>query len=170
MYTNWLTQNSVNIGFTWARDILDVGKSVMNKGEGIIRTGMNLIQDIMSVTKQRDLLSNQARGNLNSGDVNFSNNEITFTMYQMSIKEEFARNIDLYFSRFGYQVNEVKQPTLHNRTQFDFIKVGGSDNLISGKIPSNDLHEINNICRRGVTIFHNIEHFGDYTINNPIIS
>lgn len=169
-YINWLTQNSVNIGFTWARDILDVGKSVMNKGEGLIRSGMNLIQDIMSVTKQRDLLSNQAKGNLNSGDVNFSNNEITYTMYQMSIKEEFARSIDLYFSRFGYQVNEVKQPTLHNRTQFDFIKVGGSDNLISGKIPSNDLHEINNICRRGVTIFHNIEHFGDYTINNPIVS
>ena len=51
-----------------------------------------------------------------------------------------------------------------------FIKVGGTDNLISGKIPARDLDEINAICRRGVTIFHNLTNFGDYTINNPIVT
>lgn len=170
-YINWLTQNSVNIQMGIARDVLNIGMSIgKQNATGAISSGLSLIQDIMSVKKQQDLLSNQAHGNTNSGDVNFSNNETTFTMYQMTIKREFAEIIDLYFSRFGYQINEIKQPTLHNRTQFDFIKVGGSDNLITGQIPSNDLHEINNICRRGVTIFHNIEHFGDYTINNPIVT
>ena len=170
-YINWLTQNAVNIGFGWLKDAISVGQQVSNKSTfGIISSTVNLVQDIMSVKHQQDLMSNQAKGNTNSGDVNFSNNETTFTMYQMTIKEEYARVIDQFFSRFGYQVNEIKQPTLHNRTQFDFIKVGGNDNLIVGNIPANDLHEINNICRRGVTIFHNIENFGNYTINNPIVT
>ena len=170
-YINWLTQNSVNIFSTIGNDIINVGRSVANKSVlSGISAGFNLISDIMSTFKERDILSNQARGNINIGDVNYSNGETTFTMYQMAIKEENARVIDLYFSRFGYQINEVKQPTLHNRTQFDFIKVGGTDNLISGKIPAADLDEINAICRRGTTIFHNITNFGNYTIANPIVS
>ena len=170
-YINWLTQNAVNIGFGWLRDATNVGMSVANKNVGgFISSTINLVSDIMGVKKQQDLMSNQAKGNTNSGDVNYANNETTFTMYQMSIKEEYAKIIDGYFSRFGYQINEIKAPTLHNRTQFDFIKVGGNDNLISGQIPSNDLDEINAICRRGVTIFHNITNFGNYTIDNPIVS
>ena len=170
-YINWLTQNAVNIGFGWLRDATNVGMSVANKNVGgFISSTINLVSDIMGVKKQQDLMSKQAKGNTNSGDVNYANNETTFTMYQMSIKEEYAKIIDGYFSRFGYQINEIKAPTLHNRTQFDFIKVGGNDNLISGQIPSNDLDEINAICRRGVTIFHNITNFGNYTIDNPIVS
>lgn len=169
-YINWLTQNSVNIKFQLAEDVLNITSSAINEGSGIIRSSMHLIKDIMSIKQQQNILSNQAKGNLNSGDVNFSNNETTFTMYKMSIKRENAVVIDEFFSRFGYQINEVKQPTLHNRTQFDYIKVGGTDNLISGKIPAMDLEEINNICRRGTTIFHNITNFGNYTIDNPIVS
>jgi hypothetical protein len=31
------------------------------------------------------------------------------------------------------------------------------------------LEKINSIFRKGVTIFHNYNNFGDYTISNPII-
>ena len=88
----------------------------------------------------------------------------------MSIKYEYAKIIDDFFSRFGYKINEIKTPNLASRTQFNYIKVGGSDNLISGQIPSNDLDTINGLCRRGICIFHNTTNFGDYTINNPIVT
>ena len=85
----------------------------------------------------------------------------------MSIKQEFARSIDQYFSRFGYKVNTVKTPNLNSRQVFNYIKVGGMDELVSGNIPSTDLEEINSIFRKGTTIFHNYNNIGNYTISNP---
>ena len=169
-YTNWLTQNAVNMELE--RIGAEVGMFTGGASElpENIASGFGAIIKQMAIKKQHSFMPNQTKGNINAGDVAYASSALSLIYSKMSIKEEYAKIIDSFFSRYGYQVNETKQPTLHNRTQFDFIKVGGSDNLISGKIPSNDLHEINNICRRGVTIFHNIEHFGDYTINNPIIS
>ena len=88
----------------------------------------------------------------------------------MSIKREYAIVIDRYFSRFGYKVNEVKTPNLNSRTQFNFIKVGGTDELVHGNIPASDLEKINQIFRKGVTIFHNYSNIGDYTISNTIVT
>ena len=68
------------------------------------------------------------------------------------------------------KVNIVKTPNLKSRTQFNFIKVGGMDELISGNIPASDLEKINEICRKGVTIFHDYTNFGNYTISNPIVT
>ena len=44
------------------------------------------------------------------------------------------------------------------------------DELITGEIPASDLEKINNICRKGVTIFHSYTNIGNYTISNPIRS
>ena len=88
----------------------------------------------------------------------------------MSCRYEFAKICDDYLSRYGYKVNEIKQPNLKTRTKFNFIKVGGLDDLIHGDIPATDLEEINNIFRKGVTIFHSYSDFGNYTISNPIRS
>lgn len=88
----------------------------------------------------------------------------------MTIKKENAIAIDRYLSRFGYKVNEVKTPNLNSRTKFNFIKVGGLDELITGDIPASDLEKINEICRKGVTIFHDYSTFGNYTQTNSIRS
>ena len=71
---------------------------------------------------------------------------------------------------FGYKVNEVKTPNLNSRTKFNFIKVGGNDDLVHGDIPASSLEEINNICRKGVTIFHDYNSLGDYTVSNTIVT
>lgn len=176
-YTNWLTQNATQMNLQQEMAGLqmitsfnnmttgDIGKTIEGVGSGI-----GSIANIMVQKKMHSYMPNQSKGSVNSGDITLSTGAIGFYFQKMSIRAEYAKIIDDYFQRFGYQINEIKQPTLHNRTQFDFIKVGGTDNLISGKIPSNDLHEINNIARRGVTIFHNIANFGNYTIDNPIVT
>lgn len=54
-----------------------------------------------------------------------------FTRY--TIKAQFAKRIDDYFSMFGYETNEVKIPNLNNRPHWNFIKT--TDVNIVANIP-----------------------------------
>ena len=170
IYTNWLTQQGVNLAISTVTSIGKVATGAATGNVGAAVSGMTQIASTMADVYQHSLIPPQAEGNINSGNVASANSKLTFTIQTIQVREEYIKNIDSFLSRYGYKVNEIKAPSLHNRTQFDFIKVGGTDNLISGKIPSRDLDEINAICRRGTTIFHNIENFGNYTINNPIVT
>ena len=170
IFTNWLTQQGVNIALDTTKNIMGVVGGISTGNVGATMGGFMGILGTMANIYQHSLIPPQAEGNVNGGDIGSANSKTTFTLQTIQVREEIIRTIDAFFSRYGYKVNEIKAPSLHNRTQFDFIKVGGTDNLISGKIPARDLDEINAICRRGVTIFHNLTNFGDYTINNPIVS
>lgn len=127
------------------------------------------ISNKVSEVYKHKLVSETGEGNINSGDLTFSSKKMNYTIYRMSVKNEMARVIDEYFSRFGYKVNEVKTPNLNSRSKFNFIKIGGMDEIISGNIPATALEEINGIFRKGVTIFHNYNDIGNYTISNPIV-
>lgn len=180
LFTNWMTQQGVNISLEYAKDIMTIGAGVAAGiatggvagalGAGLASSGITGILSTMAQVRQHSLVPPQARGNVNGGDVGAANNKLTITMQLIQVKEEYIKTIDAYFSRFGYKVNEVKTPNLASRTQFNFIKVGGNDELITGDIPASDLSQINEICRKGVTIFHNYSNFKDYTISNPIVT
>ena len=172
-YVNWLTQNGVNTVIGGVSSVISGGLGIATGlPAGIIggaSTGLLGVYNAIRQFELADLVPNQAKGNVNSGDINFSyQSSGGFSLYNMSIKYEYAKIIDNYFSRFGYKVNEVKQPNLKSRTQFNFIKVGGNDDIIHGDIPSSDLAKINEIFRQGVTIFHNYSNFKNYLISNPI--
>lgn len=171
-YTNWLTQQSVNIGVDAASSLTStLIAGAINPVAGAVSgltTGLGLVSDAIKRDKQREYAPVQAKGNLNAGDVTFSMGMNQFVLYQMSCRNEYAKICDNYLSRYGYKVNEVKQPNLKTRTQFNFIKVGGMDDLVHGNIPASDLEKINSIFRKGVTIFHNYSNIGNYTISNPI--
>lgn len=167
-YTNWLTQNAINITTGLISSGVSVAGSALTGNVGGSFNGMLNIANMMGEIRQHQLVSETGQGNINCGDLTYSTKKMNFTIYQMSIKEEYASIIDKYFSRFGYKVNEVKTPNLKSRTKFNFIKVGGMDELVHGEIPASDLVKINSIFRKGVTIFHDYNDFGNYTINNPI--
>lgn len=167
-FTNWLTQNSVNIALSTAKDIINVGGSLLTGNIGGAVTGFSSIAGTMATIYEHSLQPASAKGGVNQGDLVYSRRQ-TFNIYKMSIKRENAIIIDKYLSRFGYRVNEVKTPNLNSRSKFNFIKVGGMDELVHGNIPANALEEINSIFRKGVTIFHNYNDIGNYTISNPIV-
>lgn len=54
-----------------------------------------------------------------------------FTSY--TIKAQFAKRIDDFFSMFGYLTNELKLPNIDNRPNWNFIKT--TDINITGNIP-----------------------------------
>lgn len=85
-----------------------------------------------------------------------------FTRY--TIKREFAKVIDDYFSMFGYQTNEVKTPNIKNRPNWNYIKTVHAN--IIGDIPQSDLIEIKSYFDNGITLWHNPDTFLDYSQNN----
>ena len=180
LFTNYMTQQGVNLPLEILKDTITIGAGAaagiatggvgLAIGAGVIASGASNILSTMQQIKQHELVPAQARGNTNGADVGAANSKITFTAQLVQVKEEYIKSIDAYFSRFGYRVNEVKTPNLLSRTQFNFIKVGGVDELVSGNIPAVELEKINSVLRKGVTIFHNYTNFGDYTISNPIVT
>ena len=180
LYTNWMTQQGVNIALEFTKDVMTVGAGVAAGlatggvatalGAGLASGGITGILGTMAKIREHSLVPPQARGCTNGGDIGGANSKLTFTAQTIQVREEFARCIDAFFSRYGYKVNEVKTPSLTSRTKFNFIKVGGMDELVHGNIPASDLEKINQICRKGVTIFHDYSEFGNYTISNPIVS
>ena len=129
----------------------------------------------LSERYQRALSSHQARGNLNGGDVTFAADQMFFTYYKMSIKAEYASLIDQYFTRFGYQTNEVKLPNQTGRTYWNFVQIGPYENIGYStssvrSVPADAMETINNIYRSGVTIWHDHSNLGNYSLDNSIVT
>lgn len=140
--------------------------SIYTSGIGLAANLYTTISSINAEKYAHSLQPPQASGNLNSGDVTCSNGDLTFTAYKMSIKAEFARVIDDYFSMFGYQTNRVKVPNKNHRKNYWFTKT--ADANIIGNIPQNDLQIIKNVYNNGITFWRTSATLGDYS-NNPII-
>lgn len=172
-YTNWLTQNAVNIGLGLSSNLLSIvggvasGNPISAVG-GIVSGSMGIASQMGSMY-QHSLVPYTARGNTNGGDINVSSDSNTFIFYQMNIKQEYAKIIDDYFTRFGYKINRLKVPNITGRQNFNFIEIGSEDVIGYGTVPAVYMDNINNACRRGVTIWHSHANLGNFNVSNNIV-
>lgn len=192
-YTNWLTQNAVNLDTQWKTTLigglLGVGSGAyqgyttakeakMDKSNltlaGGVTGGISLAGDMIRLAReqhlaktQANMVSDQSKGNLGAGDFVWAKYRSPFTYMPMSIKAEYARCIDEYFSQFGYKCNRVKIPNITGRRNWNYVKTVGC--YILADIPQDDLQEIKLMFDKGITFWHNPTTFGDYAQNNDII-
>ena len=168
-YINWLTQNGTNTVINAATSIIP---AAVGAGMGSPSGFTGAITGIFNALHQfnvAQITPDQAKGNINSGDVNFSYQDGGgFSLELMTIKEEYAKIIDDYFSAYGYRVNTYKIPNITGRTYWNYVKTIGC-NLI-GDIPQQDLEKIKDMFNNGVTMWHNPAYFLDYSQNNTIIT
>jgi len=180
-YTNWLTQNGVNIAGDVGVGLLKfigAGTIAANTGSttagAIALGGATDIFNSMSSVYQHSFAPDTAKGNLNCGDVITANLNNTFHWYSMTIKQEFARCIDDYLSKYGYKINRLKLPNQIGRTYYNYVQIGNSENIgyanTNSAVPSDDMEKINNIYRSGVTLWHSHDYLGDYSVNNTIVN
>lgn len=178
-YTNWLTQNGVNVGVNIAKDVLlgaggAVASGMLTGGiGGFVGGAMGIANAAGNIASQlaqmhsAEVTPPQAQGNINTGDFNYAFLRNSITFYEMSIKREMAVIIDNYFSAYGYQVNRIKLPNITGRRNWNYVKTQGC--YIDADIPQADLDEIKRLFDRGVTFWHNPATFADYSQNNDII-
>lgn len=166
VYTNWLTQNSVNIGVNLATSTAGIvsGVATGNVASGV--SGILGIASTLGSIYEHSRIPNQVYGNQNSGDVSFSDGESTFTLYRRTIKYEFAKMIDDFFTMYGYKVNRLATPNINKRVNWDYIKT--IDVNIEGNVPEKDLDKIRSLFNNGCTFWHNPTTFLNYSASNGI--
>lgn len=181
-YTNWQVTNGVNIfghRFTatekmaiggLAHGIISslgagasFGESISGAGEGI-----GMIMNAVQENYRHSLESPTLEGQVGSGDIQFSSGEMSPTYYKMTVKNEYIKYIDNFFTMFGYKVNRLAVPNFKKRVYWDYIKTMNVN--IEGNVPETDLNAIRNLFNNGCTFWHNPTYFLDYSQNNAIVS
>jgi hypothetical protein len=89
-----------------------------------------------------------------------------FYVEHKTIKSRYAKQIDDFFTMFGYKVNELKVPNITGRPYWNFVQT--IDCNIDGSIPADDLDVIKNMFNKGVTFWHNGANMGNYSLDNTI--
>ena len=181
MYTNWMTQNGVNIFGT--RIDAPTSHALMGSLQALTGAATGSYESIGSgigamfgaVTEQyrASMIPHQIGGQVNSGDVCYAFNKMSPTYYKMTIRDEYARIIDDWFTRFGYKINRVKLPNQTGRTYWNYVKIGSGESIgystnTNRSVPASSMEIINTIYRNGTTIWHLHANIGNYNLNNTI--
>ena len=194
-YTNWLTQNAVNMNHE------QIASAVKGGGQGLATAGGLLaaagmaggpismaatlgIAGISALASASPLIGtvleqqrakttanftpDQVSGNTNAGDFLWAKYRSPFTFMAMSIKPEVAYCIDEFFSQYGYKCNRVKVPNITGRRNWNYVKTVGC--YIQADIPQEDLQEIKSMFDKGITLWHNPTTFMDYSQTNDILT
>ncbi len=186
-YTNWLTQNAINLHMGTIGGVVQVlgGMTTMGYtalsttqsqigGTGTFAQGFNTLTDIINQKYQHSLIPQTTTGNTNSGDILTASNQNGVLLQAMSIKPEFAKICDDYLTRMGYQVNTLKIPAQTSRPHWNYVKIGPeecigySNNAKQESVPATAMENINNAYRRGLTIWHHHSELGDYSLDNRL--
>lgn len=163
-YTNWLTQNGVNIALNTATGVISTATGVLTGNPIGIASGTISIAQTLGSVYEHSLMPPQANGNVNAGDFNFSHSWLSLEFKRISLKNEYAQIIDDYFSMYGYATHKVKIPNFNNRSNWNYIKTINCN--VIGDIPQTDLEEYRKLFDDGITLWHTTTHFLDYSQTN----
>lgn len=174
-YTNWLTQNGVNIlghkieapkAQAIAGSIQALVGAVTGSGDGIA-TGLGGMFGSVQEQYRHSLIPDTVNGQINSGDITYAYTKLNPSYYKMTIKSEYARIIDNWFSMYGYKVNRLATPNIHKRSNWDYMKC--IDVNLEGDIPEADLSSIRSLFNNGCTFWHTTTYYLDYSKTNSIL-
>ena len=182
MYTNWMTQNGINIlgmriDAPTAHAIGGSLQALTGAATGSyesIGSGIGSMLGAVQESYRASMIPNQIGGQTTVGDVTFAYDKLAPTYYKMQIREEVARVIDDWFTRFGYKINRVKLPNQIGRTYWNFVKIGSGESIgystnQTRSVPAASMEIINTIYRNGTTIWHDHANIGNYSLNNTIV-
>ena len=181
IFTNWCTQNAINIGVELGVGLAETVGGIALAGAtfglsmGGAVSGVSSILSTLGKVYEASLVPPQSKGNLNSGDVVTATNENEFHFYDMSIRSQYAKIIDEYFDMFGYKVSRVKVPEENHRQRYWYTKT--IDANIDGAIPNDDISKIKACYNNGITFWRSTEAIGYYStvdingnkVYNPIV-
>lgn len=170
VYTNWLTQNGVNIATGFISDIASVGVGIATApaGGGVgITSGIMGIANKVGQIYEHSMQPPQAEGATNVGNCTYSQGRTCITFKQMSIKPEFSAIIDSWFDMFGYATHKVKVPNTAHRENWWYTKTVNAN--IIGNVPNDYLNKIKDAYNNGITFWKNASNFLNYSVSNGIV-
>lgn len=126
----------------------------------------NTIGNLANTKSQLEHAANPCKGSSNniSGLIAIGQSALQPYLEGWCINAKIAKVIDDYFTKYGYAVKELKTPNITGRQNYNYIQVQGS--VGKGDLPSEAMDKINEICNRGVHIWHNHANIGNFNVAN----
>lgn len=121
------------------------------------------IRQQLAKIQDAELIPPTISGQTGGDAFNIANGVVGFTLKWKTIRPEFAKKLDDYFTRYGYTQNKMAVPSLTGNMNFNYIKTTGIQ--LGGNIPLEDIQVLEAMFDNGTTIWHN-GIIGNYT-NNP---
>ena len=143
-----------------AGGLSEAGKSIKND--------FDINKEAMEAKEDHAVAPLEIQGFVGGGDVMYGVNRCMPKFTVMHIKEEYAKIIDKFFDQYGYQVNILKTPSIHTRTNWNYLKTRGCN--FTGNIPEEYMSRIKRIFDSGITFWHNPSKMLDYSQTNSVIS
>ena len=177
-FTNWLTQNAVNIRNNVVKDTIalgaGIGASIVTGGTAGLVTlgatammGVNNAKEMMTEMYEHSIVPNSFSGNVNGGDVNTANGTNGVYLWKMSITSQFARTLDDFFDMYGYATHRVKTPNVAHRQNWWYTKTMNAN--IVGNVPNDEMNKIKDAYNNGLTFWRNPSNFLNYGVSNGIV-
>lgn len=158
------TQGQFNaIGGAIGNRIASLGTQINNTVNNLVSTGEQ-IWSFYAKKADMELQPNQSNGSYNSSNIMLAINKLCFTICYYRLSYEQFKQIDNYFDKFGYAINDFKPVNYHNRSNFDYIET--SQVVIEGDVPEDDMNVIKNMFNSGVRIWHNTTNFLNFNVAN----
>lgn len=125
-------------------------------------------EKITEITTGRLQYHNDSRkgGNVTT-NIAWANNYFGFKVYVYGVTETSAEIIDSYFTKYGYKVDKIKE-IKRNRKVYDYVKTRGI--LVMGKLPQYARNKIAKMYNEGITMWYEPNSFGNYNVENEVLS
>lgn len=162
-FSNWLAGNAGSLGLAAAGSAAALAGGIAT-GNAVMAGGgvAGIISQLVQVY-QHSVMPDQMQGSLNSPSANVAKGWNDFYFHIRTIKAEYAKIIDEFFSAYGYKVNRIKIPNQYSATRnCNFVQC--KDPVILGACPLDVKRQLENIYEQGVTIWHDGDKVGDYTL------
>lgn len=161
-YTAWLSQNLVSNTVGLFTGVVGVAGSVATQNPLGIVSSVGSLANTIGSFREASLQPQQVRGGVTS-NLNMGLGSHKIVLHQKTIKHQYAKLIDEYFTRYGYKVLLNKVPNLDTRSNWNYVKL--IDVNISANIPKQYLDIIKTQLINGVTFWHT-GNIGNYSLSN----
>lgn len=175
-YQAWLAQTSVPFAMdmfkTFAIGLTTMMNSVSDTEAASAQNSMqaHILTQVLDRVKQgyqASIANDITVGSMNNGGINVADGTNTFYMGRCSINAQYAKMIDDFFTRFGYAVNQIKQPNRNSRPHWNYVKTAGC--TLTGSVPADAMNHICRIYDHGITFWKNGSEVGNYSLNNSLL-
>ena len=176
-YKLWLAKNQYGVGLDIASSLASIvagvavtaGTSGAGAGVGVgqIVGGISGIANTMNNVYTASKQPNSSQSGATKNNLLTALKKNTFTAFLRTIKPEFAKMVDDFFTMFGYQTNSLKIPNVSSRPYYNYIQTANC-NLV-GTIPDNDMRQLKTIYNTGITLWKPSATVGDYSVDNSPI-
>jgi hypothetical protein len=152
-----------------ASGAMDNPMGVISSAEAGIRGAGNTALAIQGLqAKQQDINNTPPQlAKMGSNSYfDYGNGYTGLWIIKKEITPEYRKKLSDYFNMYGYKKNEVKDPNLHTRQNWNFVQT--QDCVITGNFNVEDLNDLKSIFNNGITLWHT-DDIGNYTLANGVI-